>query len=189
MGERTRVAPGESSCRASVAADPRADRLPRTPRGLDVGTNSGGPGLRPRRTRLHSEAMLHALRQILPPRAGALVGLVAILCALGLEVQAAAMGHHPHDAPDTLAPATANAGGHHQDCDDVAGDHAPVETAFSGCCHPVACPGAGIALPAQRTGAAPAAAFPAASFRVAAGLSGLRPTPPLRPPRQAPLPL
>jgi len=137
-----------------------------------------------------ARAVLHSIRQSLPPRASALLGVVAILCGLGLEVHAATMGHHEGDAaPDAVATPAASAHGQHDDCADAAGDGAAATMLFTVCCHTAACTGGGIALPVQRAVPSPPVHHALAMFGDPAGLSGLRPTPPLRPPRPTSLPL
>ena len=128
----------------------------------------------------HPRVMLHPLLRLLPPRLVARLGVLCILGALGLEVQAfaAAHAHDGHGAPVVES----DAGALHGDCEPAAGGH-PLGPSVDACCHPVACP----------VGAEPLQACPMAVARVAsAGLGagqdagtppGLAPAPPLRPPR------
>lgn len=122
----------------------------------------------------------------------ALLGVTAVLCALGLEVHGAAMGHAPrHDAPGAADPAAvghphtgSGAAATHDHPDPGHPEHGQSEDgAHAGCCHDVACPTSAASLPAQRADGDAAAAAGVLASAAATTLRGLRHRPPRRPPR------
>ncbi len=126
--------------------------------------------------------MLVFLRRSLHPRAAALLTVAAVLCALGVEVQAAMMGHLSHQGHAPAVDAAA-AGHHHVDCNTALDHGGPAGETAAGCCHHVACPASAVLMPAPQADDAPAAVGHAPATGSVGALDGLRHAPPLRPPR------
>ena len=122
----------------------------------------------------------------------ALLGVAAVLCALGLEVHGAVIDHAPRHgapaAPESAAVGHPHAGfgaaATHAHADPGHLDHGQHEDgAHAGCCHGVACPTSAASLPAQRADGNAGAASGVLASAAGTTLRGLRHRPPRRPPR------